>query len=215
MPSPMIEVDQRWIIPTFCAILALMNCYCKCAAIIGLSDDVFVVASDFVILACLPKELNTTYYNFCTVIICIAQLVRTAVFCSNNLDMEHYVVCYLLLLLLYAYKLYLLVLLLQRFSIRLQCWLLLQGESSVSIFPVTATYFTRRFVDWVDYFSGNLLVLMILIQELESIFLKRRDEVLAEEQDLYKHVHYDENMDITALFITTKNQLQQCQGDYE
>ena len=213
-------IDQDFIMLMYSAILALMNSYYKCAAITGLCDDLYLVASDFVISKCLPKESLMTYYNSCTVIICLVQLIRTAVFCSNvfnlDLDTKHYFVCYLLLLaILYGCKLCLLVMLLQHFSVQLQSLLLLQGEDSVSIFPITIKYFTRRSMHWVNYMSGSLLMLMILIEKLEKCFLKRREEVLANNDSSHNKVYYDDNMDITALYISTKEQLQQCRGDYE
>ena len=121
-------------------LLASVNSYYKCAAITVLCDDLYLVASDLVISKCLPKQPLMCYYNSCTVIICLAQLIRTAAFCSDAFDLaigldtiHYFMVCIVLLVLLYVLKLYLLVLLLQRFSVQLQSVLLLPGGSSVSI----------------------------------------------------------------------------------
>ena len=92
--------------------------------------------------------------------------------------------------------------------------LLLQGEGAVSIFPITITYFTRQSLHWVDYATGNLLILMLIIQELENTFLKRREKVLADDNS-NDDIYYDSNMDITACYIKTKQKLQQCEADYE
>ena len=210
-------VDLDLIILMFCSILTIVNCYYKCSAIIGLQlhDDFYLVASDFVISRCLPKGLLMTYYNSCTAIIYSVQLIRTVVFCSIDLHVKYYAICYLLLLLLYGCKLYLLMLLLKHFSVTLRSILLLQDESLVSIFPMNIVYFTRKSLHWVDYKSGSLLILMLIIEKLETSFLKRREEVLADDSSSNNKVYYDDNMDTTALFIATKQQLEQCTADHE
>ena len=207
-------VDRHLIIPIICSILTIVNCYYKCSAIIGLHlhDDFYLVASDFVILFCLPKGQLMTCYNSCTAIVCLVQLIRTVVFCNNDLHMEYYAICYLLLLLLYGCKLYLLMLLLKRFSVTLESIVLLAGEDTVSVLPMTITYYTQKSLLWVDYMSGSLLILMLIIEELEKNFLKRREEALADDNS---DTYYDDNMDITALYITTKQQLQECRADHE
>ena len=211
-------VDQDLIILIFCSILTIVNCFSKCSAIIGLQlhDDFYLVASDFVVSFCLPKGLLMTCYNSCTVIICLVQLIRTVVFCSINLHMEYYAICYLLLLFVYGCKLYLLMLLLKCFSVTLQSIVLLQD--SVSIFPMTITYYTPQSLDYIDYRSGGLLILMLIIEKLEANFLRRREEVLRREEALgddNSNIYYDDNMDITALYITTKQQLHQCRAEHE
>ena len=204
-------VDRDLIILIFCSTLTILNCYCKCSAIIGL-HDIYLVASDFVISICLPKGLLMTCYSSCSAIICLVQLIRTVVFCNIDLHVEYYTTSYLLLLLLYGCKMYLLMLLLKCFSTTLDSLLLLCGEASVSIFPMTITYFTQRSMHWVNYKSGSLLILMLIIEELEKTFLKRRDEALADDDS---NMYYDDNMDITALYIRNKQQLQQCKADHE
>ena len=218
--SSVIVLDQHFVMLMCSAILALVNSYYKCAAITGLCDDLYLVASDFVISKCLPKESLLTYYNSCTVIICLVQLIRTAVFCGNvldlDLDTEHYFMCYLLLLAVYGYKLYLLVSLLQRFSVQLNAFLQLHDEGSILIFalPIIIAYYRQQPMHWIDCKSGDLTILKMVIEKLEKIFLKRRNEVLADSSSDRK-VHYDDSMDITAMYFSTKEQLQQCRGDYE
>ena len=200
------------------AILTSVNCYRKCSAVVGLQlqDDFYLLASDLIITLCMSKGLVMTSYNSCSVIICLVQLIRTVVFCKSDYELytQDYAVWYFLLLLLYSFKLWLLVLLLKHFSVSLQSLLLLQGEGAVSVFPITITYFTRRSLHWVDYASGNLLILMLIIQELENTFLKRREKVLADDNS-NDDIYYDSNMDITACYIKTKQKLQQCEADYE
>lgn len=70
-------------------------------------------------------------------------------------------------------------------------------------------------MEWVNYESGNLLILMMIIEKLEKTFLRRREEVLAKNDSSHKKVYYDDNMDIMALYFSTKEQLQRCRGDYE
>ena len=223
--TSVIVLDQDFVMLICSAVLALVNIYYKCAVIMGLCDDLYLVASDFVISKYLPKESLMSYYNFCTVIICLVQLIRTAVFCSNlfdltRLDANHYftIICctYLLLLVIYVYKLRLLVKLLQCFSVQLHSFLQLHGENSISIFPLPLIirYFTRQPLYWIDCMSGDLTILKMVIEKLEKIFLKRCNEVLTDNSSDRK-VHYDDNMDITAMYISTKEQLQQCRGDYE
>ena len=213
-------IDQDFIMLMCSTLLASVNSYYKCAAITVLCDDLYLVASDLVISKCLPKQPLMCYYNSFTVIICLAQLIRTAAFCSDAFDLgldtiHYFMACIVLLVLLYVLKLYLLVLLLQRFSVQLQSVLLLPGGNSVSIFPITITYCTTQPMEWVNYESGNLLILMMIIEKLEKTFLRCREEVLAKNDSSHKKVYYDDNMDIMALYFSTKEQLQRCRGDYE
>ena len=68
-------------------------------------------------------------------------------------------------------------------------------------------------MEWVNYESGNLLILMMIIEKLEKTFLRRREEVLAKNDSSHKKVYYDDNMDIMALYFSTKEQLQRRRGD--
>ena len=120
-------------------------------------------------------------------------------------------------LIIYGCKLYLLVKLLQRFSVKLHSVLLVQGESSE--LRINLSHYNNlpndQYIGLISYMSGNLFMLMILIEELEKCFLKRCEEVLANNDSSHNKVYYDDNMDITALYITTKEQLRQCKEDYE
>ena len=70
-------------------------------------------------------------------------------------------------------------------------------------------------MEWVNYESGYLLTLMMIIEKLEKTFLRGREEELAKNDSSHKKVYYDDNMDIMALYFSTKEQLQQYRGDYE
>ena len=142
--------------------------------------------------------------------------IRTVMFCNSGYELytQDYGSWYYVLFLLYVLKLWLLTLQLEYFSVTLQSLVISEDEDSVCIFPITMPYYTRRSLHWVDYTSGNLLILMLIIQKLEKIFLGLRDKVLTDD-DLNNDIYYDNNIDITACYIKAKQQLQQCKADHE
>jgi len=79
-------------------------------------------------------------------------------------------------------------------------------------YPITMTYHTPKPVYKLDHKSENLLTIALLIPVLEKLLLKGRHEILEGDDNT---TYYDENMEVTTMFIAVKNCLYLCEAALE
>lgn len=178
----------------------------KWLIITALFNDIFFICSDFVFVLKVPKHPSLTGYVSLTLVLCIFHYIGHFVWC-NNRGYTHDIL-HAILLVAYAVKFYQLILLLKHFFVKLNLTMIVDfPHNIISVYPIPVHYFTHKVI--IGYENLSLFVLVLVIEELEKRFLKCRSEVLADD-DPNKEIYYNENMDITAIHIKTKEQLRKC-----
>jgi len=167
-------------------------------------NNIFFIGSDFVFLLKVPKHPSLKVYIFLTVILCVFHCIGSYVWCRNDgeyIEQGFYIFNAGVLFFAYAIKL---LLLLRYFFVKLHLNVIFDYPNVIHVYPVPLFHFTRKLV--VAHKDLSLYILMLVIEQLEKIFLNHRSQVLADD-DPNKEIYYDERMDITAMYIKTKQQL--------
>ena len=176
---------------------------------------VFLIACDTLFLLCFPKFPTFLLFISCTVVACAVQCTGNYVWCQH-LDWTHdNLSSYLpyILLIPYCVKIYFLLLLIKANFITLKSVFLLDCDRHMLLsYPMKMAYFTPRPVYTVDYRSGSLLFISLINSVLDTILLKRRNEVFEGEDNTS---YYDENMDAIAMFTAAKQCLYDCEAKLE
>ena len=172
--------------------------------IVELCGNMFLVACDVLFLLRFPKFPIFTLSTICTIVACVMQCAGDYVWCQH-LDWTHNsFLSYLpyVILLPYCVKVCLLRALLKTNFITLQSMLLLDCHRHVLLsYPITTTYHTPKPIYELDNKSESLLTVAILIPVLEGLLLRCRHDILEGHDNT---TYYDENMEVTAMYIATK-----------
>ena len=180
-----------------------------------LCGNLFLVACDVFFLLRFPRFPIFTLSISCTIAICVVQCVGDYMWCQNLNWTHEGLSSYLpyVQLLLYCVKLFFLFVLLKVNFITLQSVLLVDCHRHMLLsYPITMIYRTPKPIYELDRKSENLLTIALLIPVLEKLLLRGRCEILEGNDNT---TYYDENMELTAMFIAVKNCLYLCEAALE
>ena len=172
----------------------------------GLCGDVILVLCDAFMLYYTPVMTTLLKQHLlCTNAACFLQCLGNHLWCSNSLwDYRPDGPIPYLFMIPYGVKMYLLLPMLEVYGANLEALLFVKTpEDVIYWFPLSVTFFSSVPVRYLDDNTKNLHILKLIIQALESAFLRTHSKLFT----------CDESINLTAEYIKAKNQLQQYETE--